>query len=329
MKRSFRTLAVASAAAVALTLAACAPTGTAPEPDETATTPDVSYVPVNVGVGADAGYAAFFIADQHGLFEAAGLDVTLTPFATGGDALAALGAGQIQMTQSSPATITSIIANNPSITAFVETLNISGVLKVMLRNGVESAAEVQNFGYVAGLSQFLAYTYFEENNIDPESINWIPAGAGDMPALLMRGDIDGFFLWEPWPTNVLTAGTGHIGAVASEFPSISAGLVNWVATTDTWIAENEETARAITRVLAEATDIINTNPQAAAEAVEAAVAIKAEDALGMIDGFDYELKPITSDVAAVAEKIGDFFVETGSISSTPDLSSELVFDWSW
>ena len=329
MKRSFQLLALAAAAVAGLSLAACSSGAPAPSEAPTSTEPAVSYVPVNVGVGSDAGYSAFFVADQQGLFKKAGLDVTLTPFATGGDALAALSAGQIQMTQSSPATITTTIANNPSITAFVQTVDISKVNKVVLRDGIESAKDVKNFGYIAGLSQYMAYTYFEANGVDPSTINWIAAGAGDMPALIQRGDIDGFFLWEPWPTNVTTAGGGHIVASSADFPDMVPVMVNWVASTDAWLEANEPTAQAITKVLGEAIDIINADPKVAAAAVEKAVAIKADDALVMVERLSFGLKPITSDVVAATQKIGDFFVSTGAIKATPDLKSELVLDWSW
>ncbi|MBO9627732.1 MAG: ABC transporter substrate-binding protein [Microbacterium sp.] len=329
MKRSLKLLAAAVATATGLSLAACAPGGTVPSDpsDQPETAP--AYVPVNIGVGADAAYAAFFVADQLGLFAEAGLDVTLTPFSTGGDALAALGAGQIQMTQSSPATITSIIANNPSITAFVQTVDVAGINKVVLRNGVESATDVKSFGYVKGLSQYMAYAYFEENGVDPATINWVAAGAGDMPALIQRGDIDGFFLWEPWPTNVTTAGSGSVVATATEFPDLDPVLVNWLASTDDWLAANEATAKAVTAVLGEAIDIIDDDPQVAADAVEQAVAIKAADALVMVGRLGFGLQPITGDVVAATQQIGDFFVSTGAISATPDLKSELVLDWSW
>jgi len=325
MKHTMKLLGAALAAAAALALAACSPGGTAPAPSGSSGADQ--YVPIQIGVGADAAYAPFFLADQQGLFKQAGLDVTLVPFATGGDALNALGAGQIAMTMSSPATITSTIANNPKITAFVQTVDIGRYNKVVLRKGVDTVKDVKNFGYVKGLSQYMGYSYFEANGIDPTTVNWVAAGAADLPALLQRGDIDGFVLWQPWPTNVETAGTGHVVALANDIPGLK--LVNWIATTHDWMDANEATAKAVVKVLGEAIDIIKSEPDTAAKAVETAVAIKASDAAAMLKEMDFGLTPITADDVAAATKIGDFFVSTGAITATPDLKTDLITDWSW
>lgn len=323
MKHTLKVLsAVAAVTAVALGLAGCAPSG-----DKSTAASGAAYVPVQVGVGSDAAYAPFFIADQEGLFKKAGLDVTLTPFASGGDALSALGAGQIDLTMSSPATITSTIANNPKITAFVQTVGLGRYNKVVLRKGIDSAKQVKTFGYVAGLSQYMAYGYLKSQGVDPASVNWVPSGAADLPALLQRGDIDGFVVWQPWPSKVTAAGTGHVVGVADDIPGVK--LVNWLATTHDWIDANQSTAQALVKVLGDAMKIVKDNPDAAAKAVETAVAIKATDAAGMLDEMDFGLAPITSDDVANTLKIGDFFVSIGAISKTPDLNSDLILNWSW
>jgi NitT/TauT family transport system substrate-binding protein len=324
LKHTLKVLSAAAVAIVALGLAGCSASA---DPGESASSSGTDYVPVQVGVGSDAAYAPFFIADQEGLFAKAGLDVTLTPFASGGDALTALGAGQIDLTMSSPATITSTIANNPKITAFVQTVGLGRYNKVVLRNGVDSAKDIKTFGYVAGLSQYMAYNYLKSQDIDPDTINWVPAGAADLPALLQRGDIDGFVLWQPWPTNVTTAGTGHVVALADDIPGVK--LVNWLATTHDWIDANDSTAKALVKVLGDAMDIVKQDPDAAANAVQTAVAIDAKAAAGMLDEMDFGLAPITSDDVTSTLKIGDFFVSTGAIAKTPDLKSDLVLNWSW
>lgn len=314
----------AAAAVLVFAFAGCAGPATAPDPGAT---PGADYAPMRVGVGADAAYAPFFIADQNDLFAKVGLEVELVPFANGGDALNALGAGQIQVTMSSPATITSTIANNPEITAFAEVLDVGRYNKVVLRNGIESAADVKNFGYVAGLSHYLSHAYFESNGVDPDSINWIAAGAADLPALIQRGDIDGFFLWQPWPTNIEKAGTGHVVAVANDIPGLK--LANWLATTHDWFDDNEKTAAAFVSVVAQAIEVIDDDPDAAAAAVEKAVAIEAADARVMLDEMDFQLTAITPEAVEATTKVGDFFVENGTITATPDLATSLIVDWSW
>ncbi len=316
-------IALAGATAVALSLSACSSTPSAAPSDSGAPAP----VAIQIGVGADAAYAPFFVADQEGIFADAGLEVTLVPFASGGDALSAVSAGQVALTMSSPATITSIMANNDAITAFAQTVDLGRYNKAVLRDGVASAADVKKFGYVAGLSQYMAYTYFEENGVDPESIEWITGTAQDLTALLQRGDIDGFFLWEPWPTNAVKAGTGEIAATAAELDGLT--IVNWLATTHEWLDANDETAARVAGALEKAIDVIDQSPETAAKAVEKAVTIAQADAEGMLAEMDFGMKPITSDDVAAVTKIGEFFVSTGAIDAVPDLSKDLVLDWTW
>lgn len=322
LNRKIRAFGVIAALAAAATLSACASGGTAG--GETTGAPSAEFVPVQIGVGADAAYAPFFVAEREGLFEAAGLDVTLVPFASGGDAITALNAGQIELTQSSPATTVSQLANNPDLTAFVKTVNLGRYNKAVLRTGVDSPADIKNFGYVAGLGQYMAIRFLEANDIDPASVNMIPAGAQDLAALLQRGDIDGFVLWEPWPANAETAGTGRVVSTIDEF---GLSLVNWLITTTSWLDENEATAHALVAVLAESIDLIDSDPDLAADAVESAVAIEAANARVMLGEMDFGLASITEDDVASATDVAEFFLEAGTIEQIPDLQTALVLDW--
>lgn len=322
LKRKIRAVGIITAFATAAMLTACASGG--PVDSGGTGAPDPQFVPVQIGVGADAAYAPFFVAEQEGLFVAAGLDVTLVPFASGGDAITAINAGQIELTQSSPATTASQLANNPDLTAFVKTVSLGRYNKAVLRTGVESPADIENFGYVAGLGQYMANRFLEANDIDPASINMIPAGAQDLAALLQRGDIDGFVLWEPWPANAEAAGTGQVVSSIEEF---GLSLVNWLITSKSWLDENETTARALVAVLAEAIEIIESDPELAAGAVEGAVAIEAANARVMLGEMDFGLVDIDENDVAAATDVAEFFLEAGTIEQIPDLESALVIDW--
>ncbi|WP_407820020.1 ABC transporter substrate-binding protein, partial [Staphylococcus aureus] len=85
------------------------------------------------------------------------------------------------------------------------------------RNGVDSPAAIKKMGIVPGLSQISTDKYLAANSIAPGSVEMISATPTDMPALLSRGDIDGFVLWEPWPATALDQGTGHVVAVTGDY----------------------------------------------------------------------------------------------------------------
>ena len=88
--------------------------------------------------------------------------------------------------------------------------------------------------------------------------------APEMLAATERGDIDGFAVWEPWPTRTLMAVKG------TKIVQTAEGIynnVNFVYMNRGWIDQNRASAEKFVRALIEANDVIGKDRPAAAKMV--------------------------------------------------------------
>ena len=308
-----------ASAAVVLTIS----TGACSRP-ATQTTADSAGGPLRIAVGIDASYAPFFVADQEGMFADAGLDVELVQFGRGGEAVDALATGQVQLAGSSDTTTIAQLRQNPSLRALYS-YEVSGdYLKVVLRNGVDAAADIRKMGIVPGLSQISTDRYLQANGVPAGSVEMVSATPTDMPALLDRGDIDGYVLWEPWPATALAQGSGHVAAVAGDFDWF---YHHWAITTEPWLDKNEGTARAVARVLVEATARVESDPRTAATATRKAVNVADDQTVTAVDEIDFGVENLTDKSIESAQSIVDFYEKIGVLSEQPDLASAMLLDW--
>ena len=80
-------------------------------------------------------------------------------------------------------------------------------IKMVVKAGITDAKQLKKLGIVPGsVSEFSTEQMLVKYGIDPKSVEMVKAGPPEFPALLARGDVDGYFLWEPWPTNGIKQG---------------------------------------------------------------------------------------------------------------------------
>lgn len=311
-----------SAALAAVVLATTA-AGACSRP-ATHSTADAGGGPIRIAVGIDASYAPFFVADRKGLFKEAGLDVQLVQFGRGGEAVDALSTGQVQIAGSSDTTTISQLRQNPSLRAMYSYEASGDYIKVVLRNGIEAPAAGQKLGIVPGLSQISTEKYLEAHGVRPDSVKMITATPTDMPALLGRGDIDGYVLWEPWPAAALSQGAGHVVARTGDYDWL---YHHWAITTQPWLAAHEDTARTVAQVLDKATQQVESDPKAAAAATKAAVNVAEDQTITAIQEIDFGVTNLTTADLASAQSVVDFYKKIGALTDQPDLQSAMLTDW--
>ncbi|GAF48745.1 ABC transporter substrate-binding protein [Rhodococcus wratislaviensis] len=280
--------------------------------------------PVRIAVGIDASYAPFFVADREGMFADAGLDVQLVQFGRGGEAVDALSTGQVQLAGSSDTTTIAQLRQNPSLRAIYSYEASGDYIKVVLRNGVNSAADVEKMGIVPGLSQISTDKYLEANGVPAGSVEMITATPTDMPALLSRGDIDGFVMWEPWPAAAVDQGAGHVVARTGDYDWF---YHQWTITTQPWLDANEDTARTVAQVLDKATERVEADPQVAAAATRSAVNVDEDQTITAIDEIDFAVQNLTTKDVESAQSVVDFYEKIGVLTEQPDLASAMLLDW--
>jgi NitT/TauT family transport system substrate-binding protein len=195
---------------------------------------------LRIAIGVDSAYVSFYVAKQNKLFQKHGLDVELIEFAQGGEALDSLVAGQTPMAGAAEPT-TLIRASRSDVKVLAIYGQSGAYLKFVARQGVGDPKEVKKIGIVPGsVSEFSSEMMLTKYAINPKSIEWVRAGPPEFPALLARGDVDGYFLWEPWPANGVKQG----GKILLTSGDVGYTYNMWLSASGPWLAAHQPEAKA-------------------------------------------------------------------------------------
>lgn len=231
--------------------------------------------PIRLGVGSDPVFASFFIAAHEKLFEAEGLNVALQTYTEGGEAMNALIAGQVDLSCSSD---TSSIIRLPrgDLRALAVVYQSGRYIKLVGGSDITEPAQIKRWGVVMGsTSEYCARLAMAKYGIDEATVTVVPSGPPELPALLARDDVDGYFAWEPWPSmgvqqgGTIMARSADVGYVDTQWLNASAGFAD----------SRAEDAQAFLRALAKAATIAHDEPSRAAVAIRAMTSIPEENSL--------------------------------------------------
>jgi NitT/TauT family transport system substrate-binding protein len=261
-----------------------------------------SKEPIKIAIGVDAAFSPFYLAKQEKLFEKHGLNIELIKFAQGGDALDAVVAGQTSLGGAAEPTTLIRAARTD-----VKVLGIYGqsgsYIKFVARAGITDPKQAKKLGIVAGsVSEFSTERMLAKYGIDPKSVELVKAGPPEFPALLARGDVDGYFLWEPWPTNGVKEG----GKVLFTSGDVGYAYNMWLSTTGPWLASHQADAKAILAALADACAIVRADPAKGAAAVQAEAKIPVATALETLKEIQCTVRDFTPADLATYGQIADF-----------------------
>jgi NitT/TauT family transport system substrate-binding protein len=275
-----------------------------------------SKEPVKVAIGVDAAYVAIYLSKQDKLFEKHGVNVELVQFTQGGDALDAVAAGLMPMGGAAEPT-TLIRAARTDIKVLGIYGQSGSYIKFVAKPGITDPKQAKRLGIVPGsVSEFSTEQMLIKYAIDPKSVELVKAGPPEFPALLARGDVDGYFLWEPWPTNGVKQG----GAVLLTSGDVGYAYNMWLAASGPWLAEHQVEAKAILAALAEACAIVRADPAKGAAAIQAEAKIPAATALATLKDIQCTVRDFTPADMATYDKIADFLAARKITPGKVDLS---------
>ena len=275
-----------------------------------------SKEPVKIGVGVDTAYVPLYLAKQDKLFDKHGVNVELVQFTQGGDALDAVAAGQMPMGGAAEPT-TLIRAARTDIKVLGIYGQSASYIKFVAKPGVTEPKQAKKLGIVPGsVSEFSTELMLTTYAMDPKSVELIKAGPPEFPALLARGDVDGYFLWEPWPTNGVKQG----GKVLISSGDVGYTYNMWLAAGGAWLSGHQTEAKSILAALAEACEIVRADPGKGAAAVQAEAKIPATTALEALKEIQCTVRDFNDADMATYDKIADFLVQHKITPQKVDLS---------
>lgn len=283
------------------------------------------YDPIVIGVGVDATYAPFFLAETKGMFEDAGLDVTLQQFPAGGLAVDAIAGQEVQIAAASPATMVAKQAANPDLRSLFKYFTSDATIGVVANEDVADAGDIKTFGVMPGVSQYDAYKYLQSEGIDPEGVEFeVVQDPSSLPPLTQKGDVDAYVLWEPWVTNGTNLGLQLLTTTGS----FDQPAEQVVATDSSWLDEHEKEMAMVTQVLEDAAAAVQDDKEAGAEATNSeAPSIAVDDALAALEPIEFGVTDITKEDVTSVEDVAAYFVSDGSLDSAPDMQSGMLTGW--
>lgn len=269
---------------------------------------------LNIGAGVDAAYVTIFVAAQQGLFKKNDLDVTIIQYGQGGDGIDALVAGQIVM--GSGAEPTTMIRTARAGVHAVAVLDESGkYIRLVARKGISKVEDIKTIGIAQGTaSEYSVSRLIDQYKLDPAQIKIIAGAPPEFPALLARGDLDAYFLWEPWPTRGVEQG-GTILMTSKDIGYTDSILLS---ANDAWFKDHQDVAQRVVQSLAEACAMIKADPAIGAAAVNKMTKIPVATALETMNLRQCNVRDFTDADHASYTAISKFLFEKGITKSEVD-----------
>jgi NitT/TauT family transport system substrate-binding protein len=196
-------------------------------------------------------------------------------------------------------------------------------IKLVARKEITAPDKIRKFGIVPGsVSEYSTGLTLKKYNMSPSSVEFVKSGPPELPALLARGDIDAYFVWEPWPSLGVKQG-GHILLNSAD---VGYSTQLWVNTSATWLDKdkNADAAREVLKVLASACEVVQRDPNRSAAAVQAFTKIPTATTLGLLKEMECKVRDFTDADFATYDGIADFLAERKITPSRVDYRANMM-----
>jgi ABC-type nitrate/sulfonate/bicarbonate transport system substrate-binding protein len=258
---------------------------------------------MTIATGVDPAFSQFYVAKEGGLFEKQGLDVTINTGPSGSAMIPFLVNNQVQAAYGSD--LAGVVNHqvDPNIVAVADGTYLVKWLSVVGKNVADlEGLKGKKIGIAQGTgSEIFWRRVLEKRNLKPTDFTMVNVEAPEMLAATERGDIDGFAVWEPWPTRTLMAvkGTKIVQTAEGIYNNI-----NFIYMNRGWIEANKANAEKFMRALMQANDIIEKDRPNAARMVSKFLKMPLELATELMPKveFDMDWQPRSIEAIQVVEK---------------------------
>ncbi|MFV2044319.1 MAG: ABC transporter substrate-binding protein [Anaerolineales bacterium] len=309
-------IAIATALMLALVASACGTRG-----DET---------PRSVRLASDGFLLGTqsWVALDRGFFDEEDLDVDVSLYGTGIEAIQAVIARQADLGPALDFAVLNLAA------AAEENMRVVGSIaapkpgfhSLAVRNEINGPEDLvgKKMGYVEGTSEnFVTIRYLQQNGIDLADVELIPfPGLFEMVGALRTDDIQGAWVWlagtseaeEDPDLKILTNDTDVLDTVA----------IYLVASSE-WADENQDIIGSVLKAYDKTTAVINDDPVAAAQIVADAVSGDAELFAKIIPNQRYRVE-FTQVQLDSFDAIAQFLIDSGKLRADFDIRDFIDFD---
>jgi NitT/TauT family transport system substrate-binding protein len=174
---------------------------------------------VRVGVGVDPSFTSWWVAADKGFFAKRNLKVEITQFSGGPDLADATMAGEQDFGSSGTATWMPRFVRSDSLRILCTMATSPNNFKMAALTSITSLSDLKGkkVGTVSGSSTDYLWALVAKKLEIPESgLDVVGVTPPELVPALVRGDVQAFFSWEPWPTKAVEiAGKDKVHILAS------------------------------------------------------------------------------------------------------------------
>lgn len=225
---------------------------------------------ITLGRGGNPVYVLMYLAEHHGLYEAAGVRVKVEDFATGRDALSALIEGKVDLSTSyqTPVLLRSFEGNPLRILSALHSASQNTAIVGRTDRGIREAADLA--GKKVGLTFDTSAELFlallaKSNGVPLSKIQTVNLPVTELPAALKEGTVDAICTWQP---NLFNAQTALPAGETITFYSENYTEMSLLVGLQPTLNRNRAAVVALLRALAQAEEILHRDPQGAFSVVE-------------------------------------------------------------
>lgn len=281
----------------------------------TAQNAQLSKEPITLAVGVDPAFSPIFYAKQKNMFEQAGLNVRIIQLAQAADAMDGLVARQNVLAGGSETTAITR-ASRADIRGLAIFGQSSKFIKLVARPEIASPKDIKKIGFVPGsASDFVTGKMLTKFGIDPNSVALVRGAPPEFPALLSRGDVDAYFLWEPWPTNGVKLG----GKVLLTSGDVGYSYNMLIVASGAWLENHAAEAKTVLRVLDQACKEIRTDPEKAAVATQAEAKIPLATARELLKDVECMVRDFTPEDLKIYGEVAEFLAQKKTTPGVVDV----------
>lgn len=227
------------------------------------------------------------IAQKQGFFTARGLDVSISNFTSGRQALETVLGGGADIATAAEAPVTAArFANQP--VALLARMEYSDLKTLVVAPGYQRPEDLKGLriGYAAGTgSEVYTYELLKRLGLSKSDVTLVNLRPQDMIAAAAAGSIDAYDIWEPYIAN----GRKTLGSKARVADlGVYAETFNVVVTED-YLRKNSQTATAFLQALLDAERWLKANREDAISLVATAVSMNRNDLAEVWDDYVFEL----------------------------------------
>jgi sulfonate transport system substrate-binding protein len=274
--------------------------------------------PVTILTGSDPYYLTIIVAAENGYFTDEGLTVKHRMFPSGTDAMLAFRGVGAEFVASGDAPSLVLWDDGDAVGVapiYASPDNLLGVVKAEIKSPAELKGKKIGVRKGSTADYFLT-AYLTANGVKPADVNIINLSPPECVPSLASGAIDGFFLWQPYPSLAMKV----MGDKARTLTTARGYYLEqiYLSANRKFAESNPETVKKVLKALKRAVEFVKTDPEKATAIVARKIKSEPDVVASLVATKPYSMQYAPANKEQLIKLVA-FLRENGKLKSQPDI----------